>query len=87
MHGVLSGLLIVDGLIAASQAHRLGVVLLNVLRQEADLGVLVALVVVAVNRLAVVRFANLLDVLFETLVREESAAARCGGGAAGGVAR
>ena len=59
--------------------------LLDVLRHEADLRARVALVVEAVNGLAIVGLADLLDVFLEALVREEPAAARRGGG--GSIAR
>ena len=60
-------------------------ILRDFLRDEADLRAGVALVVVAVNVLAVVGLADLLDVLLQALVREEAAAALRGAGS--GVAR
>ena len=80
--GVVGRLGVVHGLIAAREAHGLGVALLDLLRQQADLGAVVALVVVAVDRLPVVRLTDGLDVLLQPLVGEEAARLRRGRGRA-----
>ena len=81
--GVGGGLRVVDGLVAPGEADSLGVLLLDLLRHQADLGAGVALVVVAVDRLAVVRLADVLDVLLQPPVGEEAAGLRGGGRRAG----
>ena len=85
--GVVGGLGVVHGLVATRETHGLRVMLLDLLRQQTDLGAVVALVVVAVDRLAVVRLADRLDVLFQPFVGQEAARLRRGRGRTGERAR
>ena len=92
--GVFGRLVVVDGLVAASKAHSVRVMLLDLLGDQADLGARVALVVVAVDRLAIEGLTNRLDVLLQTLIGEEAPrlrgrrrAARSRAGAKGDVGR
>ena len=84
---VVGRLPVVDRLVATRETHGLRVMLLDLLRQQTDLGAVVALVVVAVDRLAVVRLADRLDVLFQPFVGEEAARLRRGRGRTGKRAR
>ena len=79
-HGVVRRVAVVHRQVAILLADGLRMILRDFLRDEADLRAGVALVVVAVNVLAVVGLADLLDVLLQALVREEAAAALRGAG-------
>ena len=67
----LGSLVVIDGLVAAGvEAHGIWVLLLNLVGHETDMGllVLITLVLEGVDRQAVVRLANLLDVVLEAAV-------------------
>jgi hypothetical protein len=76
--GVLGGVLVVDRLVATGEADSLGVFLLDLLRQQADLIGLVALVAVAVDRLPVVGLTDGADVFLQPLIGKDGAGGRLG---------
>ena len=79
---VIGRLLVVNRAVSRRQTDRVGVLLLHVLRDQADLRARVALVAVGVDRLLVERLTDLLDVFLEPLVGEEAARLRRGRGRA-----
>ena len=69
---VFGRLVVVDGLVASSKAHSVRVMLLNLLGDQADLGARVALVVIAVDRLAIEGLTDRLDVFLQAFIGEEA---------------
>ena len=76
----ISGLVIVNSLIATRQANSLWVLLLNILRHQADPRGGLALVAVTHNVLAIIRLTNRLNVILEPLIGEERRRLRGGRG-------
>ena len=66
--GVCSGLIVIYSLVPISQTDGMRVTLFNILREQSDLLSMVALIVVRIDVLTVVSFADLLDVFFQSFV-------------------
>ena len=60
---VFRSFFVVNGLIATHQANGFGMLLFNILRHEADLGAIIALVLIAIDRLSIIGLADFPDII------------------------
>ena len=67
--GVIRCFAVIDGFVSTSQANRVGMFFLHILSHKADLDPIIAFVIIAIDRLTIVGFADFLDVFFKPLVR------------------
>ena len=77
---ILRGLLVVNSLVASHEANSFGMLLFNILRHKADLGALLAFILITIDWLPIIGLANLLDIGLQALIREKASGLgrRCG---------
>ena len=68
---VIGRFLIINGLIATSQANGLWMLLFNILRHKAHVGRIITLIFVSVDGLTIVGFTNNSHIILQTPIREE----------------